>query len=382
MSETSLNILLVEDNVDHAELIRRHLTRGQGDRVSIAWSQRVSEALSELDKRSFDVVLLDMMLPDSRGVETVGRVHGHTPGVPIVVLTSAEGDEVGIGAVQHGAEDYIAKSAMDSHSLTRSIRYAIERSERRRAESALEGARYELSLAQKIQSGLYPTKPPPLAGFDLAGTSRPAASVGGDYFDYFPLPDGKTGIGIGDVSGHGIGPAILMAETRAALRTLARTSRCVGEALTLANHILLDGLAEGRYITLLLTYLDPASRTLTFANAGHPDGLIFGPDGSIVHRMSSVGTPLGVLADEAYESSGPIALESGQVVLLVTDGILEAWSPGLTKPFGQERLTALVRENRALPAAQLLARIDVAIRDYCRPSEPLDDTTAVAMKVL
>jgi phosphoserine phosphatase RsbU/P len=190
VDQPPLNILLVEDDQDHADLIRMHLTRGRGEPVSIDWARDMAQARQRLDAGGYDAVLLDMMLPDSRGIDTVSRVHSHAPRVPIVVLTSAEDDEFGIGAVQHGAEDYIAKSTMDGHSLLRSLRYAIEREGRRRAESALESARYELSLAQKIQSSLYPSQSPPLPGFDLAGRSRPAASVGGDYFDYIPMPAG------------------------------------------------------------------------------------------------------------------------------------------------------------------------------------------------
>jgi phosphoserine phosphatase RsbU/P len=187
---------------------------------------------------------------------------------------------------------------------------------------------------------------------------------------------------VGDVSGHGLGPAIVMAETRAALRTLARTTDSVGEALAMANEILLDGLAEGKYITLILAGLDPVRRTLTYANAGHPDGLIFDPDGSIAARLPSSGCPLGVLEREEYATGSPIDLRPGQIVLLFTDGIVESTPPSPVDFFGMDRLTRFVREHQHLPAQEILDRLETSVREYCRPVEPLDDITAVALKVL
>jgi phosphoserine phosphatase RsbU/P len=377
---TLLHILVVEDNPDHADLIRLHLTRSQEARVVVQHAERLSEGFQKLDGGGIDAVLLDMMLPDSTGMETVSRMHAHAPAVPIVVLTSAEGDQYGIEAVHYGADDYIFKGRMDGQSLIRSIRYAIERSGRRKAESALDAARQELRIAQAIQEGLYPRAAPPLAGFDIAGASQPAESVGGDYFDYVQIPDGRLMIAIGDVSGHGIGPALLMAETRAALRTLSRTSHDMGEALTLANHILLDGLAEGRFITLLIVALDPSHKTLTWASAGHPDGLVLDRSGQIVARLSSGGVPLGVLPDERYPTAGPVTVEPGQTLVLVTDGVLEASPPGPAEPFGAQRLIEVVQGRLEAPAAEILEALQRAVVAHSRTTRLADDVTAIIIK--
>lgn len=382
MPEQPLNILLIEDNPDHAELIRMHLRRDRDAAVTVEWSERLDEGLAQLTRSRVDAVLLDMMLPDCTGVETVSRVHSHAPDVPIVVLTSADGDQYGLEAVQHGADDYIFKGRMDSHNLIRSVRYAIERCGRRQAETALAGARQELRIAQKIQQSLYPVNPPPAPGLDIAGVSYPAESVGGDYFDYIPMLDGHLGLAVGDVSGHGIGPALLMAEARAALRTLTRTYRSVGEVLTLANRILLDGMLEGRFVTLMLASLDPHRRSLIYCGAGHPDGLLFDEQGNIASRLESTGYPLGVVSDEEYSASAPVQLRPGHTLLLVTDGIAEASTPGPARPFGLERITAVVRENRQLPASQIIRALHDAVLKHARPGVPLDDVTAVVMKVL
>jgi len=376
-----LKILLVEDNPEHAELIRAQLRRVSGAAVRLDLAERLAEGLAKIDGDKVDAVLLDMMLPDSRGIETVSRVHAHAPSVPIVVLTSAEGESYGIEALQHGAEDYIFKGRMDGQGLMRSIRYAIERSGRRRAELALDAARQELLIAKKIQQSLYPRSAPPMDSLEIAGFSQPAESVGGDYFDYIQMPGGRLGVPIGDVSGHGIGPALLMAETRAAVRTLGRTCPDVGEALTLANRILLDGVLEGRFVTLLFISIDPVQRTLTYAGAGHPDGLLIDRSGEIVTRLPSSGFPLGVVRDEIYPVHGPIPFEAGQTLLLYTDGLLDASPPGAVRPFGADRVMQVVRRNLHRPAAQILEALHQAVAQYS-PGKPTDDITAVVVKSL
>ena len=377
-----LRVLLVEDNEDHAALIQTHLRRAPGTTVQVHHVTRLGDGIAHAQTGAADAVLLDMMLPDSSGIETVGRFHAQAPLVPIVVLTSAEDERYALEALHQGAEDYIFKGAADAQNLYRSLRYAIERYGRRRAEIALDSARQELRIAQTIQEGLYPRSAPPLPGFEVAGSSRPAESVGGDYFDYFPMFGGRTGIAVGDVSGHGLGPAILMAETRATLRSLCLTCPDPGETLTQANRVISDGMAEGRFVTLLLVALDPRKRVIQWAGAGHPDGLIFAPDGRIAARLPSPGCPLGVLPEESYTTAGTTTLLPGQLLLLYSDGVFEASPPGPMIPFGENRMVELVARELKKPASQILESLHDAVTRYTLPGKPLDDITAVVVKSL
>src|SRR5205807_4434398 len=137
-----------------------------------------------------------------------------------------------------------------------------------------ERLREEIRLARQIQQKLFPIAPLPSAAFDISGASYPAEATGGDYFDYIPMRDGGLGVVIGDVSGHGFGPALLMAELRAYLRALLLTREDVGEIVELLNRALADDAPEGHFATLLLARLEPTSRSVVYASAGHMPGYI------------------------------------------------------------------------------------------------------------
>src|SRR6185369_11471674 len=122
---------------------------------------------------------------------------------------------------------------------------------------------------------------PVLEGFDIAGATYPAEATGGDYFDYLPMIGDRLGIVVGDVTGHGVGPALLMAETRAYLRILARDREDPAEILNQANAVLAQDVGAERYVRILLARLDPCGRTLSYVNAGHPPAYVLDAQGNI-----------------------------------------------------------------------------------------------------
>lgn len=253
--------------------------------------------------------------------------------------------------------------------------------ERRRAERELQRSREEFAAAREIQQRLFPRSFPTLPGFDLAGVSHPAESAGGDYFDFLPMAESGLGLVVADVSGHGVGPALLMAEMRAYLRPLARRHANPGEMLTIAQQLLAEDLGGERYITLLLVRLDPTERTLTYSNAGHPPGLILDREGQIRARLKRTGRPIGKQGDTPYPSGDRVHLSSGDILLLLTDGIDEAMRPD-GECFGLDRAADVLRLNAAETAAQLVERLCQAARDFAAPEPLMDDLTVVVAKVL
>ncbi|MGO8749779.1 MAG: response regulator [Thermoguttaceae bacterium] len=137
MEYESLRLLLIEDNPIDARVIQEYLASTRGLHVELEHTVQLSLGMARLRDRRFDATLLDLNLPDSAGVETVGQVHACYPNVPIVVLTGEDADELALQAVKAGAEDYICKSELDHKLLLRTIRYAIERAGRRRTEEKL-----------------------------------------------------------------------------------------------------------------------------------------------------------------------------------------------------------------------------------------------------
>lgn len=239
---------------------------------------------------------------------------------------------------------------------------------------------FQIRLAREVQQRYYREKVSSIAGFDIAGAAFPAAETGGDYFDFLPMPDGCLGIAIGDVVGHGFGSALIMAETRAYIRSFAETEPDVGRILTRVNQALAQDLEGGRHVTLLLGRLDPEQRTLVYASAGHIPGYLMNPSGQLRLVLESTGVPLGLFADAAFESSESISLEPGDLLAFLTDGVTEATSPE-EQEFGADRVLDILKNNRGSSAREIVEKIYEAARSFAGEQLPHDDITTLVCKV-
>lgn len=253
--------------------------------------------------------------------------------------------------------------------------------ERKQAEQELRENEEQFRVAREIQQHLFPKSSPVVPGFDLAGVSQAAEATGGDYFDYLTMLNDRLGIVVGDVTGHGIGPALLMAETRAYLRIVARNREDPGEILTRANGVLAEDVGYERFVTVLLVGLDPQRRLLSYANAGHPAGYVLDVTGAVKAQLKRTGLPLGIKPDTVYPPASEVALTGGDVVLFLTDGIDEAVAPD-DKLFGVERALEVVRTNRTKSAREIVDALFAAVRAFSQDLPQLDDATAVVIKVL
>jgi serine phosphatase RsbU (regulator of sigma subunit) len=298
--------------------------------------------------------------------------------VPIVVLSGYNDERTAIKAVQSGAQDYLVKGQLTDSLLIRSIRYAIERSRRYHAEEALRDTSEEFRVAGEIQQRLYPLHPPVIEGFEMAGALYPAKATAGDYFDYIPMLDGCMGIVLGDVSSHGMGPALLMSETRACLRTLAQVHSDVGEILTRTNRVLAADTTDFHFVTLAMARLDPRDRTMIYASAGQR-GYLLHP-GLDVEVLDSTSLPLGVRDDTVVPPSSQIQLRSGDLLTFFTDGVVEAESPGRVR-FGFSRALEIIRSEREKSAAEIIDALHKQIVGFSRNLPQADDITMVVVKV-
>ena len=287
-----------------------------------------------------------------------------------------------VGRRKDGAEIPIEVSFSDMvlNGERRFVGFIRDITERKRAEKELLENKEQFRVAREIQQRLFPKTAPALSGFDIAGASYPAEATGGDYFDYLPMLNDRLGVVVGDVTGHGVGPALLMAETRAYLRVLAGRREDVGEILTRANSVLSEDVGSERFITLFLARLDPRNRSLSYASAGHPTGYILDATGEIKTRLPRTGVPLGIRPDTHYVSSPEIPLASGDTVLLVTDGIEECMSPE-DEFFGAERTLDIVRASRDKTSQETVESLYQAARQFGRNNPQVDDVTAIIVKV-
>ncbi len=275
----------------------------------------------------------------------------------------------------------VSFSDMELDGQRRFVGFIRDITERKRAERELRENQEQFAVAREIQQRLFPKAAPACPGFDIAGASFPAEATGGDYFDFLPMLHDRVGLIVGDVAGHGVGPALLMAETRAYLRVLAGRREGVGEIVSRANGILAEDMGGERYITLFLGRLDPATREFTYASAGHPPGFVLAADGTVKAQLKRTGIPLGMRANAQFEEAPTFTLAPGELLVLLTDGIEEASSP-TDELFGIERALEVVRSHRDQPARAIVEALYSTTREFAKGAPQLDDITAIVVKVL
>jgi phosphoserine phosphatase RsbU/P len=226
----------------------------------------------------------------------------------------------------------------------------------------------EAEEARTIQQALLPRTSPFIPGFIVSGLSLPAGAVGGDWYDFIPLEDGRWGLVLADVSGKGMAAALLMSATRGMLRSLARIGSGPGEVLTRLNNMLLEDFPDGRFVTMVYAELDPAKRTLKLANAGHLPPLLVEPTG---HRwiQSEQGLPLGVAVSKFSETEIP--LNEGSRIAFYSDGITEAELDS-GEDYGAERLLAHVQSPDFSPESLLSD-----VRKFVNGAGFRDDATVI-----
>jgi sigma-B regulation protein RsbU (phosphoserine phosphatase) len=236
----------------------------------------------------------------------------------------------------------------------------------------------EVRLASKIQSELLPKSIPTIAGYEIAGKSIPAQVVGGDYFDFIPIEDDRrVAICLGDVTGKGLPASLLMANLQATLRGQSFLCTSPKECLSRSNKLLYHSTSSEKFATLFYAYLDTKDHILSYSNAGHDFPFLFS-DGETPSRLKSGGLMLGAFEDFAFEE-GTIPVKSGDLLVISSDGISEAMNSNLEQ-FGEERLQAVIRENRSASPSTIIEKIIAAVRTHAGDQPQSDDMTLIVLK--
>ena len=243
----------------------------------------------------------------------------------------------------------------------------------------LQESEIEMRLGASVQQRLVPQEPPTMPGYDIAGTSTPASATCGDYYDFIPLPDGRLALGIADVSGHGVGAALIMTATRAYLRSLASALTPLDKLAAELNRLLFADLQEQSFVTMILTILDGRQGALSWANLGHPTGYVFDRSGSVKAELKSGCRPLGLFPNLSCTPDPPITLEDGETLVLLTDGILEAASANGDE-FGPTAVLNAVRAVIDRPAREIADHVIAAARSFLDGRAQEDDFTVVVCK--
>ncbi|MCS7238279.1 MAG: SpoIIE family protein phosphatase [Thermoguttaceae bacterium] len=244
-----------------------------------------------------------------------------------------------------------------------------------------ERVQQEMRIARGVQLTMLPDRPPKIEGMDIAARIEFCADIGGDLFDFSRPRSGKLGVSIGDVSAHGVGPAIVMSSAKAMLNTLEQYTEDPEHMMYLLNNLLERTTEDDRFITMFYALIDTNERTMEYVNAGHDPPIIYRPDRGVFEELQSTGLALGILPGERFRLGPKVHFNKNDLMLLTTDGIWEATNPE-GEAFGKHRIYDILRECHHLPSQAILDELFRRVKEFCRGEPARDDQTAVLFKFL
>lgn len=238
----------------------------------------------------------------------------------------------------------------------------------------------ELEIARNIQQSLLPSSTPVIEGAEVIAMALPAKEVGGDFYDFIPITDHNLGLVIADVSGKGVPAALFMALSRALMRANSLRDPRVANSVIQTNRLILECATSGLFVTLFYAIVDAQKRTLRYVSAGHNPPILYKKATGDVQFLEADGIALGVLDDIELEEK-EVALDEDDVIVLYTDGVTESINPR-NEEFGEERLVQLIKEQHALPANELMKKIEDVVMAFTEDEPQFDDFTLMIVKIV
>ena len=350
-----MRILVVDDLEINRDLLSRRVRR-LGHEAGLAVNGR--DALEKLREQAWDLVLLDITMPEMDGYETLRRIRA-APGsaqLPVVMVSAIDESDSVVRCLELGADDYLPKP-FNPVVLQARIESSLakKRLQDHKSQLLLALSR-ELQIGQRIQQGFLPAALPRLAGWSLGACCTPARQVGGDFYDAYPLPGGALAFVVADVCDKGVGAALYMALFRTLLRAMAsQATRDEAPPTTLVRSVAFvnDYIAtvhghENMFATLFFAILEPGNGRLHYLNAGHEAPFFQAADGSGAVRLDVTGPAVGLVPGKRCTVQA-LTLQQGARLLLYTDGVTEA--RGASGPYGEEALErALARPGESAQA--------------------------------
>lgn len=408
---TQSSLLIVAGDTPERAALQAQLV-AQGHQVEVVESGRAAKALLEASCR--DLMFVAVHLPDTNSRELVAhlRVNSHLDGMPILILV--ESDEIAAleGCFQVGADDYVVLPITPAL-LSARVAVNLENKRLRDEQKALQRnelllkIEHDVEIARNIQASFLVKDLPQPAGWQLAARCLPARDVAGDFYDAFPILQGRrVALVIGDVVDKGIPAALFMALCRSLTRAFAQQNYSLSwadvlqdapaggrrpgasqrgaaapttgitalkNAITLTNNYINDNHMELNYFaTMFMGILDPVSGHLAYINAGHTPCFIIGSDGALKARLKSTGPAVGMLPGVEFKISLAV-IEPGDTLFTYTDGVPEARNPN-REFFGEKRVLELLAEP-IQSAAGLLERTEATLLNFIGTADQFDDIT-------
>jgi sigma-B regulation protein RsbU (phosphoserine phosphatase) len=380
-------LLIVDDDENNRYTLEQRLKRlGY---VNIATAVNGREAFEALRERSFDLVLLDVMMPEMNGYQLLEAIRAdkRLRHIPVIMISAVDQIESVVRCIELGAEDYLPKP-FNPILLRARVGASLEKKRLRdEIDSHLARVERELGSAREIQLAMVPTEfpqPTPEAPVEIFAALHPAREVGGDFYDFFYSDPQTLCLVIADVSDKGAPAALFMARTKTLIRTLASLMSREGvprpephDVLARANEELCRENRHSMFVTVFLAMLDLRTSELRFCNAGHPTPYVLGEAG-IAFLDDSRGKPLGIRRTFAYTSSLR-QLAAGECLFLFTDGVIEAFGTD-DELFSEARLQQALRSVMDASAERVVGSVIGAVRRFAGRAPQSDDIAALALR--
>ena len=388
MSDAEPALLVVDDNEDNRYTLTRRLTREGYTNLTTATNGR--EALDLLQSKTFDLVLLDIMMPDMNGYEVLGRMKAGAElrNIPVIMISALSEIESVIRCIELGAEDYLPKP-FNPTLLRARVGASLEKKRLRDAvRASLARLEQEMDAARKLQLGMLPRAFPactPEQPVEIHALMEPAREVSGDLYDFFYASEHLFCFLVGDVSGKGAAAAMFMARTRSLVRMAVQLWRKTSEdpispvrIIEAVNHELCQDNSDRMFVTLFLGALNTKTGVLTFINAGHLAPSVLHAAGSIESAGDKPAMPLGVRIGAAYQEQ-TVTLLPEDTVFVFSDGVTEAMNVA-DEFYGNERLQADLRAASALTPGEIVRTIKGKVDVFTGQAPKFDDVTMLALR--
>lgn len=364
-------ILVADDQVDVLESLRL-LLKNEGFAIEAVTSPRA--VLDAVQSNTYDVLLLDMnyardTTSGREGLELLSEIHRLSDALPVVLMTAWGTVDLAVEAMRTGGCDFVEKP-WNNRRLVDTLRRNIEqgRSKLRDQEDA-----------RQTQQRLMPDKMPQVPGMEIQSAWLPAKNIGGDYVDAFKLDNDTLAFCIADVAGKGLSAAIVMSNIQAAVHAYASSTRSPAEMCRQLNSLIFENTQTTRFITLFYGVLDTRTRSLVYTNAGHLPPILVRRGGEHDTLMEG-GMVLGPFSDSCYQQASA-TLNSGDHLVLLTDGITEAANAAGEQFADGDRITKLLTQNRGLTSAGLRDTLLDAVTSFSA-QDLQDDATLMILSIL
>jgi sigma-B regulation protein RsbU (phosphoserine phosphatase) len=381
-------LLVVDDNDDNRYTLLQRLKRqGYAD---VATAANGREALDMLRARTFDLILLDVMMPELNGYEVLEQMKAdeRLRDVPVIMISALDQIESVVRCIELGAEDYLAKP-FNPTLLRARVGASLEKKRLRdELRASLSRLEKEMDAARRLQAGMLPHDFAASSSdypVELHALMEPAREVGGDLYDFFRASANTLTFVVADVSGKGADAALFMARTSSSVRLATELFQQLGPAslsparvLDVVNRELSHNNGECMFVTVFLGFLDMKTGVLEYSNAGHPSPYRLGATVDPLRLPGEPQLPLGIASAGGYETHR-VDLAPGEAVFVCSDGIAEAMN-GAGEFYGEARLAAALHESRAAAPGAMIASIRSAVEGFAAGAPQADDITMLALR--